>query len=93
MAWEPITITRTIHGEEIRIELDWSEMWQAREVAEIRNCAEEINGLFERDIPEDDLLEYANAMRDYMVYNDYGYSEARDLVCEDYDLWDLYSDE
>ena len=83
----PIKITRNIGGQDVEIVLTWDEMWQAREVAELRSCAEDIRDMLEREVPEDELADYAEQMRNYMVYNNMGYSEARDAVCDDHGLY------
>ena len=87
MYFEPIIITRTINGNEVEIELEWDEMWKAREVCRLEACAEDIQDMFEAEIPKDDLIGYAEEMVDMIVYNDFGWTEARDTVCENNGLY------
>lgn len=89
---EPIKITRNIGGQDVEIVLTWDEMWQAREVAELLGCMEDIQDMLEQDVPEEELADCAEKMRNYMIYNNMGYSEARDAVCDENELWEKYGE-
>lgn len=88
MRLDALKIKRNINGTDIEIELTWAEMWEAKVIAELQSCAEAIQDQFETEIPRNELLGYAQTMKDYMDYNNFGYYEARDAVCEENDLYD-----
>lgn len=87
---EPIKISRRIGGQDVEIELTWDEMWQAREVATVQNCMEDIQDILEKEVPEEELANCAEQMKNYMWYNDMSSSEARDAVCEENNLLEKY---
>ena len=87
---KPMKITRTIHGEEIEIALTLEEIWKAKESLEIMIYMGEIQRRFKKEIPQDELMKYAEEMRDYIICRDWSYYGALDAVCENNDLQSLY---
>lgn len=80
---ELMKIKRTIHGEEVEIELTFQEMVQAREQIEVEFMREDIEDMV-GEIDPDLLDDMAEQARDYVIYNDMGLREARDAVIDEY---------